>query len=198
MSTYRAPSTEPWRDPGRICRDKGGWAQPSRVPNPQLCPVLGFVHQPPGGGTGQVGWRGELGSEGRHIWGPGAHISPVRTLGLRRSSRFPPKPVPPQTVAIQASDEKAFFMSQSETHEAHTTGVSNRGAGTGEGQTCATRGNLPDLVSSQPWAQLRVLGPTHGASTWKTEWGLGSREERRADPAMALPLPESPESSEAS
>ena len=87
MWTYRAPSTEPWRDPGRICRDKGGWAQPSRVPNPQLCPVLGFVHQPPGGGTGQVGWRGELGSEGRHIWGPGQLPPWVLSWGREGVSR---------------------------------------------------------------------------------------------------------------
>ena len=35
-----------------------------------------------------------------------AHISPVRTLGLRRGSSFPPKPAPPQTVAIQASERR--------------------------------------------------------------------------------------------
>lgn len=61
-------------------------------------------------------------------------------------------------------------MSQSETHEAHTTGVRDRGEGRGEG---AGRQNqrqlpwaeqLPDLVSRQPWTQLGGLGPIHAAS----------------------------------
>lgn len=87
------------------------------------------------------------------------------------SRSFPPQPAPPQTLAVQASDEKAFFMSQSETHEAHTTGLRDTGAGAGEGadmhgQRQPSLGRqLPDLVSKQPWTQLGALGPTHGAST---------------------------------
>lgn len=92
---------------------------------------------PPGCYPGEGGREPPSRSQGR------AHISPVRTLGLRRSSRFPPKPAPPQAVAIQASDEKAFFMSQSETHEPHSTGVSNRGAETGEGAVTCHQRNPP-------------------------------------------------------
>lgn len=43
---------------GRIGRDKGGWAQPPEISHPQLCPVLGFVHQSPGGGRGRWGGVG--------------------------------------------------------------------------------------------------------------------------------------------
>lgn len=43
----------------------------------------------------------------------------------------------------------------------------------------------PDLLSTSPWSQLGVLGPTHGASTWKTEWGLGSENKG----GLTLPWP---------
>lgn len=126
--------------PGEI---QEGWAgtrvagpQPHRL-HPQLyCPVLGFVHQSPGGGgTGQVGWSGELGSEREtlsdrhHIWGLGqlppgcypgegggapaevkgrAHISPARALGLEGAAGLP-QSLRLLSVAMQASDEKALL-----------------------------------------------------------------------------------------
>ena len=37
--------------------------------------------------------------------------NPSRTLDFRKSSRFPPKPAVPHTVATEARDEKAFFES---------------------------------------------------------------------------------------
>lgn len=63
-------------------------------------------------------------------------------------------------------------MSQSETHEAHTTGVRDR-EGRGEGADSENPRQLPwavqlpalaKLVSRRPWAQLGGLGFIHGAS----------------------------------
>lgn len=81
--------------------------------------------------------------------------------GSQKESRFPPKPAPPQTVATQASEEKAFVMSQAETHEAHITRVRDRGTGTGKGQTCRARGNLLGHSSSLTWSPASP-GPSWG------------------------------------
>lgn len=170
------PGTEPWRDPRRIHAETlvSGLSPAGSVPG-SVC--LGFVHQPPGGGMGWGrAERGTGAVKGDFEWraphlGPSTPALPGPLLGegrceppqdwltgeprpipsgLRVSERAAASPAacPSPAFAEQASDEKAFFMSQSETHEAHTTGLRDTGAGAGEGADMHGQGQPPWADSS--------------------------------------------------
>lgn len=171
-----------------------GWYRVERGAKPVKETLRGGLHTQ---ASRACSGRGKKGAPQAWLWQwvGRTHLNPVRTPDFRRSKRFPPKPAVPHTVATQACDEKAFFMSQLETYDAHPTGVKDRRAGTREGTDMQSQRHPiwvehpPDLVFSWLWTHLGTLGPQHGASPWKTEWGLGSRRARFAGCAVAPPSP---------